>query len=164
MSKKTRQYIGILVAVVCYFLIHEGAHALYAMCQGVFVKVRFLGLGVQVVADFDRMSETQLAWFCLVGAIATLVAAYIFVGLADSICKLRSDLAKACFWYVSIALLICDPAYLAVVYRFVGGGDMNGIRLMIPEMVAAVVSAILLVVNLFVLIKYLLPKYKEAFK
>ena len=31
MSKRARQYIGILAAVIAYYLVHEGAHLLYAL-------------------------------------------------------------------------------------------------------------------------------------
>ena len=34
MSKRTRQYIGILAALAAYCLIHEGAHLLYALLTG----------------------------------------------------------------------------------------------------------------------------------
>ena len=30
MSKRIRQYAGILAALVAYYLVHEGAHLLYA--------------------------------------------------------------------------------------------------------------------------------------
>ena len=48
MSKRTRQYLGILAAVVGYYLIHEGAHFLYALLTGVFKQIKFMGLGVQI--------------------------------------------------------------------------------------------------------------------
>ncbi len=31
MSKRARQYIGILAAVAAYYVIHEGAHLIYAL-------------------------------------------------------------------------------------------------------------------------------------
>lgn len=36
MSKRARQYIGILAAVIAYYLVHEGAHLLYALFTGAF--------------------------------------------------------------------------------------------------------------------------------
>ena len=36
MSKRTRQYVSLIAAVVSYYLIHEGAHLLYALATGVF--------------------------------------------------------------------------------------------------------------------------------
>ena len=47
MSKRTRQYVGILAALAAYYLVHEGAHLLYALLTGVFKQINFMGLGVQ---------------------------------------------------------------------------------------------------------------------
>ena len=69
MSKRTRQYIGILAAVIAYYLVHEGAHLLYALFTGVFRQIKFMGLGVQVDVFRERMTDTQLGIFCLVGAL-----------------------------------------------------------------------------------------------
>ena len=60
MSKRTRQYIGILAAVIAYYLVHEGAHLLYALFTGVFRQVKFMGLGVQVDVFRERMTDMQL--------------------------------------------------------------------------------------------------------
>lgn len=48
MSKRVRQLVGIFAAIVAYYLIHEGAHLLYAVCTGVFKQINFMGLGVQI--------------------------------------------------------------------------------------------------------------------
>lgn len=42
MSKRMRQYIGILAALVAYYLVHEGAHLLYALFTGVFKQINFI--------------------------------------------------------------------------------------------------------------------------
>lgn len=60
MSKRTRQYISILAAVAAYYLIHEGAHLLYALLGGVFKKINFMGLGVQIDVYAERMTDIQL--------------------------------------------------------------------------------------------------------
>lgn len=36
MNKRIRQYVGLLSAVLAYYLVHEGAHFVYAMSIGVF--------------------------------------------------------------------------------------------------------------------------------
>ena len=95
MTKRIRQYIGILAALAAYYLVHEGAHLLYALFTGVFRQVRFLGLGVQVDVYAERMTETQLGIFCLVGALAALCAGYLLAVLARRICRARSKLLRA---------------------------------------------------------------------
>ena len=95
MSKRGRQYIGIFAAIVAYYLIHEGAHMLYAICAGVFRQIKFMGLGVQVDIFAERMTDTQLGVFCLVGALATLCAGYLLTALAAAICRAGSKLLRA---------------------------------------------------------------------
>ncbi len=163
MTKRLRQYVAILVALVVYYLVHEGAHFLSALYYGVFEKIRFMGVGVQIVVDHESMTETQLGVFCIVGALATFAVAWVLVGATSRICMLKSKLLRSCFYYTSIALLLMDPAYLSVLYRFFGGGDMNGIRFLLPETVACGVFAALFVAHLVVFFKFLLPRYKASF-
>lgn len=163
MNKKYRQYIGILAALGSYYFIHEGAHWLYAITHGVFKTIHLMAMGVQIDVHRELMTDAQLGIFCLVGPLATFLAGMIMVMLGNKICALRSSVIKSCCWYISIIFLILDPLYLSILYRFVGGGDMNGIKLILPEMGVATVGIILLAVNLFLLYKVLLPKYKKAF-
>ena len=69
MSKRMRQYIGILAALVAYYLVHEGAQLLYALLTGVFRQINFMGLGVQIDVYAEHMTNMQLGIFCLVGAL-----------------------------------------------------------------------------------------------
>ena len=44
-----------------------------------------------------------------------------------------------------------------------GGGDMNGISLIVPKAVARILYGIILLINIAVFVKMVLPKYKQAF-
>ena len=92
MPKRTRQYIGILAALAAYYLVHEGAHLLYALITDVFKQINFMGLGVQIDIYVDRMTDTQLGVFCLVGALATFCVGYLLTVLANNICRAKSKL------------------------------------------------------------------------
>lgn len=163
MSKRMRQYLGIITAIAIYYLIHEGAHLIYALFLGVFKQVRFLGLGVQIVAATERLNSTQLGLFCLVGPVAALLAGYGLLTATGKICAAQSKVFRACMYYATIALLFCDPLYLSVLYGFFGGGDMNGIALLVSERIARLCFGALLLVNGFTFWKSVLPKYKKAF-
>ncbi len=163
MTKQIRQYVGVLCAVIAYYVLHEGAHLLYALSIGVFQKLRFLGLGVQVVTYAEQMSRTQLGIFCLVGALSTGVAAYALTLAAPRICKAKSRVFKACMYYITMAMLLIDPLYLSVLCGFFGGGDMNGIKLLIPELPARIFFGVLAVINGLLFWKAVLPKYNQAF-
>ena len=163
MSKRTRQYISILAAVAAYYLIHEGAHLLYALLGGVFKKINFMGLGVQIDVYAERMTDIQLGIFCLVGAMATFCAGYLLTALAKRICCAKSKLLRAVLYYVTIAFLLLDPLYLSVLCGFFGGGDMNGIALLCPEWVARCLFGALLLLNGLVFWKWVLPTYRKSF-
>lgn len=164
MSKRKRQYIGILAAVVAYYIIHEGAHLVAAFLMGAFKQINFMGLGIQIDIFRERLTDTQLGWFCLAGALATFIVAWILVLMSRRICASPSPIFKAIVWYVTLALLMLDPLYLSVLCGFFGGGDMNGIRLLLPEVAVRITFAIIAVIHLLVIWKHLLPKYSESFK
>ena len=163
MSKRTRQYIGILAALAAYYLVHEGAYLLYAVCTGVFKQINFMGLGVQIDVYAERMTDAQLGIFCLVGALATFCAAYLLAALARSICHAKSKLLRVVLYYITIAFLLLDPLYLSVLCGFFGGGDMNGIALLCPEWAARCLFSALLLVNGLVFWKRVLPVYRQPF-
>lgn len=79
MNKKYRQYIGLAVAVLMYYIIHEGAHLVVALAQGVFKQINFIGLGVQIDVFAERMSNEQMGFFCLAGPLATLAVGWLMV-------------------------------------------------------------------------------------
>ena len=163
MSKRTRQYIGILAALAAYYLVHEGAHLLYALLTGVFKQIRLMGLGVQIDVCAERMTDTQLGIFCLVGALATFCIGYLLTALAKNICRAQSKLLRAVLYYITIAFLLLDPLYLSVLCGFFGGGDMNGIALLCPEWAARGLFGALLFVNGLVFWKRVLPVYRQSF-
>ncbi len=136
---------------------------MYALCIGVFKQINFMGLGVQIDVYAEKMTPEQLGIFCIVGSIATMITAYILVALANKIKNASSKCFKACMYYITIAMLLIDPLYLSILCGFFGGGDMNGISLILPEVGARILYGIILLVNMAVFVKIVLPKYKQAF-
>ena len=163
MSKRMRQYIGILAALTAYYFVHEGAHLLYALLTGVFKQIRLMGLGVQIDVCAERMTDMQLGIFCLVGALATFCVGYLLAALAKNICRAQSKLLRAMLYYITIAFLLLDPLYLSVLCGFFGGGDMNGIAFLCPEWEARCFFGVLLFVNGVVFWKRVLPTYRQSF-
>ena len=163
MSKRTRQYIGLLSAVLAYYIIHEGAHLIYALITGAFKQINVMGMGVQIDIYAERITDIQLGIFCLVGSVVTFVTAYTLVLFTNKIGKNSSKIFKACMYYITIAMLLIDPVYLSVLCGFFGGGDMNGISLFFPELAIRIVYGIILAINIAVFVKIVLPKYQLAF-
>ena len=164
MSKRLRQYIGIASAVIAYYVIHEGAHLIAALSYGVFRQINFMGLGMQIDVYAEVLTDCQLGIFCLVGPVATLVSGWLLILLSGRICAARSKLFKAVMWYVSLAILLLDPLYMSVLCGFFGGGDMNGIRLLLPEIAARIMFGAVGIIHGAVIWKYLLPEYTKSFR
>ena len=164
MSKRARQYIGLIVAVFGYYIIHEGAHLVLALCLGAFDGVNFLGIGVQIDIYRELLSDMQFGFFCLVGSAAALVCAYLLVLFADRICSIDSKIVRACAYYLSIALLFIDPLYLSLLCGFFGGGDMNGISILIPELAARALYGVLLFINAVIFVRVVFPRYTASFR
>ena len=161
--KRVRQYIGILAAAAAYYSVHEGAHLLCAVLLGTFKEIRFMGIGMQIDIYAERMTNGQMALFCVAGASATLFAGIMLAALAGKISRIKSELLRAVMYYITIAFLLLDPLYLSILCGFFGGGDMNGISRIFPEWMARIVFAGLLIVNSWIFWKRVLPVYKESF-
>ena len=163
MTKRARQYIGLIAALVMYYVIHEGAHLVYAIATGTFRTIKFMGLGMQIDVYVERMTETQLGMFCFVGAISTLILAYVLIALIGKISLVPSELFWACAYYVTIAMLLVDPLYLSLLCGLFGGGDMNGISLLVPEIAVRIAFFCILAGNAVVFVKVVLSKYQQMF-
>ena len=164
--KAMRKWISLAIAIVLYYIVHEGAHLVVALLFGTFQSIHIAnwGLGVQIVANTGAMSDMQIFWFCIMGVIATLIVGYILVGQRKNISKIPSDFVKAILYYATIIFLFLDPFYLSIAYRFVGGGDFNGIVLIgIPEMAVFIFFSTLFVLHLFIFLKLVYPAYKQGF-
>ena len=161
---RIRKLTSLFVAIVSYFVIHEGAHWAYAMYIGSFKKINFIGIGIQVDIYRDLMTDTQLGIFCLVAPILTVITGYILFAFTQKILLFQSAYIKAIAYYLTLVFLLLDPLYLSVLSFFVGGGDMNGIVLIMPEMVVRIVSGIIVAVNVLILIKIIVPKYRKAYQ
>lgn len=161
--KRVRQYIGILAAAAAYYSVHEGAHLLCAVLLGAFKQIRFMGIGMQIDVYAERMTDGQMALFCVAGASATLFAGIMLAALAGKISRIKSKLLRAVMYYITIAFLLLDPLYLSILCGIHGGGDMNGISLLFPEWAVRIAFAGLLIINGWIFWKRVLPVYKESF-
>ena len=135
-----------------------------ALALGVFKRLKFMGLGLQIDVCAEQMTNSQMGLFCIVGAVATFVSAWVLVLFSKRICASRSEVFKSVMWYVTLALLLIDPLYMSVLCGLFGGGDMNGIRLLMPEVTARALFGIIGVAHIVVIWKKLLPTYTQAFK
>ena len=149
--------------MVGYFLIHEGAHFFYALSIGAFRQFNFMGIGIQVDIYRERMSDVQFGVFNLVAPVATIILGYIFLALTPKFLSYSSHYIRAIAYYLTMIFLLLDLIYLSVLYPFVGGGDMNGIIMLLPKLVSRIIFGIFTVVNIVIIIKIVIPKHRQAY-
>ncbi len=163
-EKNLRKWFSLICAIFLYYIIHEGSHAIIALMYGVFKKVKILGIGVQVVANVELLSDFQIGVFCIVGSINTLLVGYLLILFIKRIIKNKNKVFNAICYYTTLAFLLLDPLYLTIIYKFVGGGDMNGILLFgIPEIIIQFIFGIIAIINILLIINKIYPEYKKCF-
>lgn len=162
--RSLRKCTAFVLAVAAYFLIHEGAHLAYALWVGSFREIRFLGLGIQVATYREAMTERQTGILCILGPAAALTAGYSLLAASPALLRIKSQFLRATGYYMTLALLMTDPLYLSLLYPYVGGGDMNGIKLLAPERYVRSVFGLLAVINVIIIFKYIIPAYGRAYR
>lgn len=163
-SKNSRKWLALICAIFLYYIFHEGSHIIVALIYGVFERVEILGLGVQVVIKTELLTNFETAVFCVVGSISTLLIAYLLVLFSKRIVESKNKVFKAICYYTTLAFMLLDPLYLALFYKFVGGGDMNGILLFgLPEIVVQFIYGSIVVINIVLFLKKIYPLYKKSF-
>ncbi len=162
-KRNLRKWTALAVAIAAFLIIHEGSHLVYALSIGAFKQINNLGFGlVQIEPYVERMSEIQLGIFCLLGPVSTIGCGYIFLALTPKLASLKNAYARAIGYYMTVVFLITDPLYLCCLSIFFGGGDMNGIILILPETVVRVAAGILALSNSMIIIRVVIPNYREA--
>ena len=154
--KNSRKWFALICAILLYYIIHEGGHVIVALCYGTFEKVKILGLGVQVVANIELLTDYQKAIFCISGSITTLIIAYCLVMFVNKIVVCKSKFLRAISYYTTLAFLLLDPLYLTIIYKFV-------LLIGIPEVVIQLIFAIITMINILLIIKKIYPAYKKSF-
>lgn len=163
MISNVRKWISLFIGIIFYYIIHEGSHVIVSLCLGAFEKIKFLGIGMQVVIN-DGLSDIGKFIFCISGCVSTLIFGYLLVLLSRKIVSVNNKFIKSICYYSTVIFLFLDPLYLSILYRFFGGGDMNGIILLgFNEIFVEIFFVFIFIVNLFIFINKVYPLYKESF-
>ncbi len=163
-KRNIRKWCTLAAAAILYFVVHEGAHWLYAVSIGAFRRVNIIGgIGIQIEPVRESMSDVEFGIFNLISSVATLAVGYALLAMTPKLLTFRSAYARAVAYFTTIVFLIVDPLYMCVLSLFVGGGDMNGIAMLASEPVVRIVAGVIAAVNIFVVLKYVVPRYRDAY-
>jgi hypothetical protein len=165
MLKSIKQWTGVFIAIICYYIIHEGTHLLLALLFGVFERIRFVGIwGIQIVTD-SGLDGIRLALFSILSSIVTISIGYI-LAFSPYIYKLKNRALLIAFYYITLCFMLLDPIYISVLTLFIGGGgDLNGITtgLQTSDIPFRIIFGSIAILNIFLFIKKVSKQYKFIF-
>lgn len=163
-----KKWTAIFITIIVYYVIHEGAHLILALCYDVFERIRIVGLwGVQIVTTDGELLGYRLAVFSGISSIVTIAIGYLLYVLTPQILKLRTKSFIILMYYITACFLLLDPIYISILSSFIGGGgDINGILtgLGIPEVPIRIVFGCIALLNVFLFTRKISPQYTKLFR
>lgn len=157
-----KKWLAFMLAVVIFFAVHEGAHALVATFYDEYeaFHVRPIGLEVIFRTPVDERAGIQWAFISGVSNVVTLLLGYILLMLSQRFNSLQSVFLRASIYYFTLIALLLDACNLSI-GPFVYGGDANGIAigLGISRYLIQVIFFLILLVNRELVAQKLLPSY-----
>jgi hypothetical protein len=166
-QKSIKLWTGLFIAIISYYIVHEGVHLLLALLFGVFERIRFVGLwGVQIVTTEGGLAGIKLAVFSGLSSIVTVIIGYI-LAFSPSTYKVKNKNILIAIYYITLCFMILDPLYISILSLFIGGGgDLNGIvtGLGTSDISFRIVFGIISIISIILFKKRVAPKYKEIFK
>jgi hypothetical protein len=157
-----KKYIAFLLAVIIFFTLHEGLHALTALPFGEFEAFHIRPLGFEVTFNTPVVERSGSHWALISGAsnIATILLGYLLLALTPRFTRLKSTFLQATAYYLAFLGLLLDPLNLSI-GPLLYSGDAVGIAFGLgisPWMVQVVFGALFLL-NHELLARVLVPGY-----
>ena len=123
-----KKWLAFILAVVIFFTVHEGAHALIATIYSEYAAFHIGPIGLEVVFRTPVGERIGAKWAIISGIsnLATITMGYLLLLFGQRFAHARSMFAKAGIYYWTILSLLLDPLNLSI-GPFIYGGDANGI-------------------------------------
>ena len=155
-------WLTFLLAVVVFFALHEGLHALMATIYGEYdaFHVRPIGLEVTFRTPVDERSGIRWAFISGISNLATLLLGYVLLLFGRRVARSPGVFLKASIYYLTLISLLFDALNLSI-GPFIYGGDANGIAvgLGINRYLVQIFFFLILLANRELVAHKLLPDY-----
>jgi hypothetical protein len=156
------KWFAFIVSVLLLTVIHEGIHALTAVCFDEFRAIHLVPPGIEVVYITSIHEREGLKWALIAGGpnIATLCLGYLLLVVRHPLARVPNLLMKGIFYYTTLLALVMDPLNLAI-GPFIYGGDVGGISvgLTFAPWIIQLVFGGLFLMNHELIAQVLLPAY-----
>lgn len=123
-----RKYIFLVLALLTFTAIHEGAHVAVGYAYGEFKSLQILPYGVEVIFKTPVEQRAGIQWGFISGSanVVTLALGYLFLLTREKIAALKSNSWRSYIYYLTFLLLLIDAFNLSI-GPFIYGGDIGGI-------------------------------------
>ena len=158
-----KKWIAFIIAVITFFVLHEGLHALTALPFGEYEAFHIRPLGFEVTFNTPVPERSGWHWALISGAsnLATILMGYLLLGFGKRINQLDNIILKAALYYLTFLGLSLDPLNLSI-GPLLYGGDANGIAfgLGIPRWIIQGIFLAIFFLNRELIAHRLVPAYE----
>lgn len=157
-----RRFVILILIILLYMVIHEGAHVATAAFFDEFETVTWNVIGPEVIfkTPVEQRGGSQWAWISGVSNLITILLGYLLLLNRNRLSQAGSLFSKGLAYFLTVLLLIADPLNLSI-GPFFYGGDVYGIAegLGIHHYVIQFVFLVVLLINRELIATKLLPAY-----
>jgi hypothetical protein len=157
-----RRWAAFIFAIVIFFLLHEGAHAMMAALFGEFQAFHIRPIGFEVTFNTPVEARSGIRWTLISGTsnLLTILLGYALLAGSRRIARLQNMLLKGSLYYLTLVSLLVDPFNLSIGPFFYGGDAIGmAVGLGINRLAIQAVFFCLLLVNREIIARRLLPAY-----
>mgnify|MGYP001321727963 CR=1 FL=1 len=157
-----RKYIILVIAVLTFIVLHEGAHLAVGYAYGEFESLRILPYGVEVIFKTPVEQRSGIQWGFISGSAnaLTLSLGYLFFLIRGKMASLNNNFWRNYVYYLTFLLLLIDPFNLSI-GPFIYGGDIGGITagFGLNQYLVQVIFLIILLLNRELIVQKLFPAF-----
>ena len=157
-----RRFVILLLIILLYMVIHEGAHIAVSTVYDEFQSARWNVIGPEIIFRTPVEQRDGFQWAVISGVsnLLTIVIGYLLLLNRDRFSRSSSLFIKGLAYFLTLLLLVADPLNLSI-GPFFYGGDVYGIAegLDIHRYVIQFVLLLILLLNRELIATKLLPAY-----
>lgn len=157
-----KRWLSLLTALVLFFIVHEGSHAVIALLFGEFDAFHIRTFGMEVTFNTPVTERSGFHWAIISGTgnLVTLLIGYSLFVYRGHFAQWKNWFWKASIYYATLLFLVLDAFNLSI-GPFIYGGDANGIAvgLGVNRFIIQAIFFVVLLVNRELIAQKLLPAY-----
>ena len=157
-----KKWLAFITALLIFFALHEGLHALTALPFGEFEAFHIRPMGFEVTFQTPVPDRAGSRWALISGAsnLATIALGCILLKFTFRFAQLKNTFLQAGLYYLTLLGLLMDPLNLSI-GPILYGGDANGVAfgLGIPRWAIQVFFGLLFLLNRELVARVLVPAY-----